>query len=267
MIAKLPAIIDLISPCSLAFLAGLIDSIIGGGGLILLPGMMIARPDWPLATIFGTNKFAAVCGTSIATWQYAQKVNIPWRTMLPAAIAGFIFAGWGAQLVSNLRSTTIKPLILVLLITVAIYTFRKKDLGNLHAPKLNPPQQITVGIFMGAILGFYDGFFGPGTGSFLIFVMIGIMGFGFLTASASAKAINLATNLSAFLYLALTNHVNYFLAIPMAVFNIAGAVCGTKLAILQGNSFIRKFFLIIVTSLIIKLTYDIFIIYRRSFHI
>ncbi len=262
-----PAIIDLILPCTLAFLAGFIDSIIGGGGLILLPGLMIARPDLPLATILGTNKFAAVCGTSIATWQYAQQVAIPWRTMLPAAIAGFIFAGWGAQLVSNLQSTTIKPLILVLLITVAIYTFHKKDFGNLHIPKLTQPQQIAVGILMGAILGFYDGFFGPGTGSFLIFVMIGIMGFGFLTASASAKVINLATNLSAFLYLALTNHVNYSLAIPMAVFNIAGAIWGTKLAILQGNSFIRKLFLSVVTGLIIKLAYDVLATHRPSFHI
>jgi uncharacterized protein len=267
MAALTPAILDLISPCALAFLAGLIDSIIGGGGLILLPGMMLARPDWPLATILGTNKFAAVCGTSIATWQYARQVTIPWRTMLPAAIVGFFSAGWGAQLVSNLHSATIKPIVLVLLITVAIYTFRKKDFGNLHAPKLTPPQQITVGLLMGAILGFYDGFFGPGTGSFLIFVMIGIMGFGFLTASASAKVINLATNLSAFLYLALTNHVNYSLAIPMAVFNIAGAVCGTKLAILQGNNFIRKLFLTVVTGLIIKLAYDILATFRLSFHL
>ncbi len=251
--------IDLVFPCILAFLAGVIDSIIGGGGLILVPGLMIARPDLPLATILGTNKLTAVCGTSIATWQYARRVSIPWRTMLPAAIAGFWGAGWGAQLVAKLSSANVKPIILTLLILVAIYTFHQKDFGDLHAPKLTQPQQIIVGISMGAILGFYDGFFGPGTGSFLIFGMISFLGFGFLTASASAKVINLATNLSAFLYLALTNHVNYALALPMAIFNILGSFCGTKLAILHGNSFIRKLFLVVVTGLIIKLTYDILI--------
>jgi uncharacterized protein len=250
--------LDLILPCALAFLAGLIDSIIGGGGLILLPGIMITRPDMALATILGTNKFAAVCGTAIATWQYSKQVAIPWRTMLPAAVVGFMSAGWGAQLVSNLSSTIIKPLILGLLIAIAIYTFSQKDFGNLHTPKLTWSQQIAVGILMGAILGFYDGFFGPGTGSFLIFAMVGIMGFGFLTASAAAKVVNLATNLAAFLYLALTNHVDYALAIPMAALNICGALCGTKLAILQGNSFIRKLFITVICGLIIKLALDIF---------
>ncbi len=259
--------LDLILPCILAFLAGVIDSIIGGGGLILVPGLMIARPDLPLATILGTNKLTAVCGTSIATWQYAQQVTIPWRTMLPAAVAGFLGAGWGARLVANLDSATIKPIILVLLITVVIYTFCQKDFGDLHAPKLTQPQQIAVGILMGAILGFYDGFFGPGTGSFLIFGMIGIMGFGFLSASASAKVINLATNLSAFLYLAMTNHVDYTLAIPMAAFNISGAVCGTRLAMLRGNSFIRKLFLVVVMGLIIKLSYDLLVVDRQLFHL
>jgi uncharacterized protein len=250
--------LDLILPCTLSFLAGLIDAIVGGGGLILLPGLLIARPDLPLATILGTNKFAAVCGTSIATWQYAQKVAIPWRTMLPAAIMGFIGASGGARLVSNLPSAAIKPIILGLLITVAIYTFRHPDFGDLHAPKLTPTQQIAVGIAMGGILGFYDGFFGPGTGSFLIFAMVGIMGFGFLTASASAKVINLATNLSAFCYLALTNQVNYALAVPLAICNILGAGCGSKLAILHGSKWIRKLFLTVVTGLILKLAYDIF---------
>lgn len=144
------------------------------------------------------------------------------------------------------------------------HTFHQKDFGNLHAPKLTSRQQITAGILIGAILGFYDGFFGPGTGSFLIFAMIGIMGFGFFAASASAKVINLATNLSAFLYLALTNHVNYSLAIPMAVFNIAGAVVGTKLAIWRGNQLIRKLFLTVVTVLIIKLAYDSLVTYLPS---
>lgn len=259
--------LDLILPCTLSFCAGLIDSIIGGGGLILVPGLMIVRPDLPLATMLGTNKLTAVCGTSIATWQYAQQVSIPWRTMLPAAISGFLGAGWGARLVANLSSATIKPIILALLIMVAIYTFRQKDFGDLHAPKLSQPQQIIVGILMGAVLGFYDGFFGPGTGSFLIFAMIGLLGFGFLAASASAKVINLATNLSAFLYLALTNHVDYALGIPMAVFNIGGAICGTRLAILRGNSFIRKLFLVVVTALIIKLSYDILIIDLRLIHL
>ena len=244
--------------CGFAFLAGFIDSIVGGGGLIQLPALLIFMPNTTVATVLGTNKLASIAGTAAAVPQYARRVEMNWQAILPAAIAAFVFSFLGARVVSSMNAAVLRPLILVMLIAVAIYTFIRKDFGSLHAPKLDATKQRWFGITTGAILGFYDGFFGPGTGSFLIFVFIGVFGFDFLNASASSKVVNTATNLSALLYFAFTNHILYQLGVPMAVCNILGSIIGARLAILKGSGFVRVLFLIVVTAIIIKLTYDMF---------
>jgi uncharacterized protein len=244
--------------CFFAFLAGFIDSVVGGGGLILIPALLILRPDLDLATVLGTNKGAAVWGTLTATLQYSRTVGIPWGVMLPAAIAGFIFSGLGAFAITRIDNDFLRPFVIVLLIGVAIYTFFKKDFGSLHAPSVTQNKQRLVSILAGAILGFYDGFFGPGTGSFLIFIFIGLIGFSFLAASASAKIINFATNASAVLLFAITGHIAYSLALPMALCVAAGALVGSRLAVLRGSSFVRVLFLVVVTGVIMRLSYDTF---------
>jgi uncharacterized protein len=249
----------LILLCFFAFLAGFIDSIVGGGGLILLPALLILRPDLDLATVLGTNKGAAVWGTLTATLQYSRSVGIPWRVMLPAALAGFIFSGVGAFVVTHVSNDGLRPFIIVLLAAVAIYTFLKKDFGNLHAPKVNETTQRLIGVAAGSVIGFYDGFFGPGTGSFLIFIFIGLIGFSFLAASASAKVINFATNLAAVLYFALTNHIVYSLAIPMAGCTMLGSFLGSRVAVVRGSGFVRILFLVVVIGVIVRLSYDTFI--------
>jgi uncharacterized membrane protein YfcA len=243
---------------SFAFLAGLIDSIAGGGGLIQIPALLILMPNAAIPTLLGTNKFASIAGTLISMQQYATSVTIPWRTALTATVVAFISSFLGAKSVSLIRADVLRPVILVLLIVVFMYTFFQKDFGQLHAPKLTDTKQFWYGIATGAVLGFYDGFLGPGTGSFLIFTFIGIFGFDFLSASASSKVINVATNLSALLYFAFTNNIFYGVALTMAICNIIGSVVGTKLAILKGSNFIRIFFLIIVSAIIIRFAYDIF---------
>jgi uncharacterized protein len=245
--------------CFFAFLAGFIDSIVGGGGLILLPALLILRPDLDLATVLGTNKGAAVWGTLTATIQYSRSVGIPWRVMLPAAVAGFIFSGLGAFVVTHVSSDGLRPFIILLLVVVAIYTFFKKDFGSLHAPTMNETKQRFVGMAAGAVIGFYDGFFGPGTGSFLIFIFIGLIGFSFLAASASAKVINFATNLAAVLYFALSNHIVYSLALPMALCTALGSFLGSRVAVLRGSGFVRVLFLVVVTGVIARLSYDTFL--------
>lgn len=150
----------------------------------------------------------------------------------------------------------LRPAILVLLIAVAVFTFVKKDFGSLHAPKLAATTQKLVGISIGVAIGFYDGFFGPGTGSFLTFAFIGIFGFDFLNAAASAKVVNFATNLSAMLYFAFTDNILYQYALPMAACNTIGSLLGTKLAINKGSQFVRGLFLVVVSALIIKFAYD-----------
>ena len=239
--------------CLFSLLAGFVDAVVGGGGLIQLPAILILMPGIPFPTLLGTNKFASMFGTSIAVYRYTRAVAVDWSTVIPATIAAFAFAFLGSRAVSLLNPAVLRPLILVLLIVVAIYVFVVKDLGLIHAPKHGRHKARWLGILIGAALGFYDGFFGPGMGSFLIFAFVGIFGFDFLSASASAKIVNLATNAASVIYFAATDQLLYGLGLSMAACNIVGAILGTRLAIAKGSKFVRIFFLLIVGALIAKL--------------
>ena len=249
---------EIIILCVFAFLAGFIDSIVGGGGLIQVPALLIVMPNTAIATVFGTNKLASIAGTATSIRQFAKKIEFNWRVTIPTATTAFVFSFFGARIVSLISANTLRPVILALLMTVAVYTLIRKDFGSIHAPKLSPSKQILFGIIIGALLGFYDGFFGPGTGSFLIFAFIGLFGFDFLNASATAKVVNTATNLSALLYFGFTNQIIYSVAVPMAIFNIIGSIVGVRLAILKGSGFVRILFLVVVTAVILKFGYDTF---------
>ena len=250
---------EIVYLCGFAFLAGLVDSVVGGGGLIQLPALLLLLPPAPgdsLAAVFGTNKLSSFCGTGAAVIQYSRRVRINWPSILPAGAAAFVFSFLGARVVASLKPEMLKPLILVLLVIVGIYTYWRKDLGNLHAPQFTAHRERQLGILVGIVIGFYDGFFGPGTGSFLIFIFIGLFGFDFLAASASAKVINLATNLSAVGYFAATHQILYHYAVPMGLCNVLGSLAGTRLAILKGNAFVRGFFLVIVTVMILRFGWE-----------
>jgi len=249
---------ELVILCLFSFFAGLIDSIVGGGGLIQLPALLIVLPNTDLPLLLGTNKLASIAGTSVAAIRFSLYLKLYFLIVIMAAIAAFIFSFVGASTVSVINPDILRPSILVLLTIVAIYTFLKKDLGSQHLFETARARQIILAPIIGCIIGFYDGFLGPGTGSFLIFAFVGIIGFDFLRASASAKVVNFCTNLAALVYFIPTHNVIYSFALPMAVCNIVGAIIGTKLAILKGNAFIRNLFLIIVCILIIKLTHDVF---------
>ena len=147
---------------------------------------------------------------------------------------------------------------LVLLVAVSIHIYWRKDFGTLHAPQFKAHRERQFGILVGVVIGFYDGFFGPGTGSFLIFIFIGLFGFDFLTASASAKVINFATNLSAVIYFAATHGIFYQFAVPMGLCNMLGAWTGSRLAILKGNAFVRVFFLVVVAVMILRYGWEVF---------
>ena len=249
---------EILGLCGFAFLAGFVDSVVGGGGLVQIPALLILLPHaTPVADVLGTNKLVGVTGTATAAWNYARHVKIDWQATLPAAVFGFVLSLLGARTVSHLNPAVLRPMVLGLLIAVAIYTFARKDFGSLHAPRLAETRKRWVAAGVGAAIGFYDGFFGPGTGSFLIFIFIGVFGFDFLMASAAAKVINTATNLSTVGYFCLTDHVIYRLAVPMAVCNMLGSLAGTRLAILRGSRFVRWFFLVVVSAIICKLAYDL----------
>lgn len=243
--------------CSALF-AGLIDSVVGGGGLIQIPALFAALPGELPATLFGTNKIASVVGTSNAAWRYSQQVNIPWRTTLPAALAAFAFAYLGAMSVAWIPREMLRPLILVLLVASAVYTFWRKDFGAVHRPQHGGQREMIYAILVGGVIGFYDGFFGPGTGSFLIFLFIRYFGFDFLHASAASKLVNVATNLAAISFFVPNGYYLPLAGLCMAIFNVLGSVIGTHLALRHGSGFVRKVFLMVVSALILKLAWDTF---------
>jgi uncharacterized protein len=244
--------------CIFAFLAGLIDSIVGGGGLIQLPALLVFLPNTAIPLIFGTNKLSSIAGTSAAAIHYFQQVKIDWSIVLISTTTAFTCSFIGASTVSIINPALMRPLVLLLLILVAIHTWFKKDFGSQHIVKVQGAKQSVYAAIIGSLLGFYDGFFGPGTGSFLIFAFISVLGFDFLRASASAKVVNFSTNLAATIYFAAHSHIIYSIALPMAVCNIIGAIMGAKLAIAKGSAFVRVLFIAVVLLLIVKLAYDIF---------
>ncbi|RSK43938.1 sulfite exporter TauE/SafE family protein [Hymenobacter rigui] len=239
--------------CGAAFLAGLVDAIVGGGGLIQLPAMLLLLKGVPTPTILGTGKVSSLMGTAAAFRRYAGQVPIQWRAVAPAAGVAGVFSFLGARVVSQLPQELLPKLVLGLLVVIAVYTFWRKDFGSLHAPKLPPRREPLYGALVGMVIGFYDGFFGPGTGSFLLFAFVGLFGFDFITSSASAKLVNIATNLAALAYFAYTGQILWAVALPMAVSNIIGSTLGAHLALRHGTGFVRGLFLVVVSAFIVKL--------------
>lgn len=240
---------------SVAFFAGAVDAVVGGGGLIQIPVLLGHFPQVSIPTLFGTNKLSSIAGTSASLWQYARTVRIPWFVVLPAALAALVGAWFGAAVVAWLPREAMRPLVMVLMLAVALYTFRRKELGQAPTRELRPSDRWRAAAF-GAAIGFYDGFFGPGTGSFLIFGFVRLFGMDFLRASASAKLVNVATNLSAIAFFASHGPLLWGVGLTMAVCNLAGAQVGTRLAVRHGSGFVRKAFLAVVTVLIGKLAWE-----------
>jgi uncharacterized protein len=236
-----------------ALCAGFVDAVVGGGGLIQVPALFSLVPQASTASLFGTNKLASVAGTSMSAWRYVRAVKLPWNMLLPALIAAAIFSWLGAATVSLLPRAWAQPLVLIMLIVVGVVTFTKKEMGLHHQPRLGKKYQRIGGFLVGALLGFYDGFFGPGTGAFLIFVFVRGFGYDFLHASASAKMVNVMTNLAALLFFVPAGEFFILAALLMASCNAAGAFMGTHIAVKKGSRFVRHFFLFLISVLIIRM--------------
>ena len=237
-----------------AFFAGFIDAVAGGGGLIQIPALMLIFPGAPFATIAGTNKISSIFGTVAATRRYLKTLK-PDRTLmiwsiLPA-IAGSLV---GAKLAATINNEIVRPLVIIALFAVYIFTIIRPQLGQRQIVTVRNLRMKAV--TFGALIGVYDGLIGPGAGTFLLFGGVTIFGLDFLAASANAKLINIATNATALTYF--LYHGQYFgqLALLMAAFNICGAELGARCATSRGSNFVRKAFLKVVPALILKLTYD-----------
>jgi len=235
-----------------AFLAGGIDAIVGGGGLIQLPALFSALPSTPPATLLGTSKLAGFAGTASATWRYAHAVRIPWRRLAPIAGIAFIGALAGAVAVTHVAAAAFRPLVPVLLTIVLLYTLTQRDLGATHAPRSLDRRGAATGAALVASIAFYDGFFGPGTGSFLMLLFIRHYGFDFLNAAAAARVLNAATNVAALAWFGSRGHVLWPTGLAMAAANVAGAQVGTRLALTRGTRFVRLVFIGVVATLIAR---------------
>jgi uncharacterized membrane protein YfcA len=235
-----------------AFTAGCIDAIVGGGGLIQAPALFGFYPNTAPAMLLGTNKFAAIFGTANAAWRYSRKLTINWSALLPLALLILLTSAAGAKLATHVPPELFRPLVPALLFAVLVYIVRNKNLGNEHQPhRFQGNHHVWAALLIGFI-GFYDGFFGPGTGSLLMFIFVRLYGYDFLNAAASARVLNVASNFAALIYFGSHGYVLWKIAIGMAVSNVAGSVLGTHLALRGGSGLIRKIFIIVVSSLILR---------------
>ena len=244
--------------CLAAFGAGLIDAVVGGGGLIQLPALFSVLPNTAPAMLLGTSKLAGVWGTGVAAVNFARRIKVQWSTAAPAAVTAFALSFLGAYTVTKIPPDFLRKLLPFILIAVALYTLKKKDFGSVHAPKHAGLKEKAIAACVGGSIGFYDGFFGPGTGSFLVFLFVRFFGFEFLAASAVSKVVNVACNMAALLWFWYSGHLLWAIGLMMAICNIVGSLVGSRLAIKNGSGFVRKIFLAVVSALILKTSYDAF---------
>ena len=250
---------DLLLLCVAAFFAGFVDAIVGGGGLIQLPAALVILPHFPVASVVGSLKIPSFSGTVFAAWQYLKKVSIDWWLLTIVCVLAFFASYGGSYLLTHVSNSFMKPVILIVLTVVAIYTYTKKDFGQKEAHDLPFRQQVFRGVAISLLIGFYDGFIGPGAGSFFILAFIALLHFDFLHASAHAKMVNLATNLGSVTLFLVKGKIIWLVALPMAASNALGGFLGAKLAIARGNRFIRIFFLVVVIGILLRFCWDVFV--------
>jgi len=235
-----------------SFFAGFIDSIAGGGGLIQLPALLIGLPKSDTAEVLGTNKLSSIFGTSTAAALYRKQIKPDPKVLLAMGLPALLGSAGGAMLASKIPTSSMRPMVLVLLIVVAVYTWFKPDLGKFENLRHLPRRRVQIAALAGVIIGFYDGIFGPGTGSFLMLILVASLGYAFITASAMAKVVNVATNVGAIMVFGINGAVIWQIGIIMGVANISGAIIGARLAIKGGSTLVRKVFLLVTVALIVK---------------
>lgn len=243
--------------CLAAAFAGWFDAVVGGGGLVQLPALLVLLPGATPAQVLATNKLSSICGTSVAAATYYRRVRPDLRTALPMAAIALAGSALGAALASVLPAEVFRPVVLVLLVLVATYVGLRPTLGAEQSLRWAGRRHHTAAAFGGLSIGFYDGIFGPGTGTFLVFLLVGLLGYSFLQASAKARIVNLATNLGALLVFVPQGAPLWGLGLLMGLCNIAGGLLGANTAIRRGSGFVRVVFLVVVAGLVLRLAYDV----------
>jgi uncharacterized membrane protein YfcA len=238
------------------FLAGWIDAVVGGGGLVQLPALLLTPGISPVQAL-ATNKLASIMGTSVSAATYYRRVHPDMRTAAPMALAALVGAAGGALLASSLPASVFRPVILVALVAVAVYTVARPQLGRATSLRWAGRRHVAGALALGGGIGFYDGLLGPGTGTFLVIGLVAVLGYAFLEASAKAKIVNAATNLGALVVFTLQGAPLWKLGLVVGVANIAGAYLGARMAVAKGSRFVRVVFMVVVGGLILRLGWDL----------
>ena len=248
---------DLLLVVIAAFGAGLVDAMVGGGGLIQLPALLTAYPSTPPAVLLGTNKFASIFGTGSAVVRFARGVRIPWRMLLPLVPVVFLGALAGARVATLVPPAVFRPLVPVMLAVVLVYILWRKDLGASHAPlAITRGRALAAAALLGGV-GFYDGFFGPGTGTLLIVGYLWLLGEAADAASANAKVVNFASNLAAVAWFGAHGAIVWSVSLPMAAGQFVGALVGAHVVLRRGGGVVRVAAVAVALALVAKLTWGL----------
>lgn len=241
-----------------AVTAGWVDAVVGGGGLVQLPALLLGLgPGTPAVFSLGTNKLAGILGTITSAVTYYRRVNPDLRTAVPMAGFALVGALAGAGVASVIPSQAFKPVVLVALLVVLVYTVRRPRLGDVTLLRHSGRRHLLTAGLVGAVVGVYDGAIGPGTGSFLVFALVGLLGYGFVQASAKAKIANVATNLGALLVFVPQGFVLWKLGLLMGAANVVGGYVGARTAVARGSAFVRVVFVVVSGALVIRLGVDV----------
>lgn len=250
-----PEILAILVATALA--AGWVDAVVGGGGLIQLPALLIGLPaTTSTPAVLGTNKISSAAGTLMSSLTYVRRIKPDWRVLVPLVVAALAGAAAGSSLARMIPKAYLTPIVLVALVVVGGYTLFKPTLGMHHRPHPHGLGQWLRSGGLGAIVGLYDGLLGPGTGSFFVIGLVVLLGYGFLESSALAKLANLVTNLSSIVVFGIHGDLIWAVGLAMAAANLLGGLVGARMALRHGNAFIRKVFLFVIALLVVKLGYD-----------
>jgi uncharacterized protein len=245
--------------CVAAFIAGFIDAVVGGGGLIQVPVLLIGFPTLSHVQIIASNRFASIAGTGVAAYNYLKKVKIEWKIVIITGIAAAISSIIGTLAMGMVKPEIFKPMLLIIIIILTVYSALNKTFGTNETKEIPTPKYNWILVSIGLICGFYNGFIGPGTGTILVFCFVSIAGMNMLKGTASTKIVNAIADGASLVSFIIQKNVIYKIAIPMMICNMAGGYLGSKMAIKQGNSFIKKIFLFVMVLLIVRMIYDVFL--------
>ena len=237
--------------------AGFVDAVVGGGGLVQLPALAVAFPSAAPVQILATNKLAGTCGTSVSSLTYYRRVRPDPRTILPLMAVAFLGSAAGAFAASYLPRAAFDPIILAALVLVGAYVLLSPEIGKETELRHTGRRHVGTAVGLGLVIGFYDGALGPGTGSFFVFALVGLLGYNFLDASAKARMANWATNVAALLVFASQGAVLWKVGLVVGVCNLVGSYVGARTAVAKGSGFVRVFFVLVVGAFIVRIGWDV----------